>query len=186
MQLYKTTGEDPKLFIADVKFEYMPISDTYRFGQQISHSDAGDYLEFNKYTILDKDDEVTSFLQGEVVLAYNDPQLFNKIIENISKDSYNLHQETVLAYNYWDGSNWKTLTLSGDSPFLEFFHERSGFDIIEDYKDAQFLTESFGTQVLCSDQYVFTKHSFQGTWYIAMVQTTEEYHFAKMMSQNRE
>jgi hypothetical protein len=110
-------------------FETMLESQTYdKFGQQCSHYDMGDYITLDTREIVDYVnginiiDEFTVrhkwFSLFDCVSAYEHKELFYDIIKNkyfINGEDYTLNGSTCQAYNYWNGNNWKTHTISSEN-----------------------------------------------------------------------
>lgn len=109
-------------------FETMLESQTYdKFGQSIDSYDTGDYITLDTQQAVDfvnnLNEEIDNFTHEtfslfDCVSAYEHRPLFESIVD--SKElkegiDYTLNGSTCQAYNYWNGYNWKTHTISSEN-----------------------------------------------------------------------
>jgi len=110
-------------------FERINISDTYdMYGQKVDSSTAGDYLTLDTQKAVDLANKIyhenhaeyddleilQKFTLSDYISAYDYSDVYEEIITN--KDlqegvDFEIIAEKCVAYNYWDGNNWKTHTI---------------------------------------------------------------------------
>lgn len=99
-------------------FDWMPMSEVYTdYGQQVGHYNAGDSLEIitpgaaalanEKYRELN-DEEDDIYNVGDIITAYDDFDLFEELL---GEEGFEHYYVEVLGHTYWDGHNFKTITL---------------------------------------------------------------------------
>jgi len=98
------------------RIETMPVSSSYdRYGQKISASDAGDYLELLNQDAVDAANNAASveFEAGDYVSAYEHAAAFNAVVNSCVRGiDYSLEETTFEGFTYWDGHNWQTVVVS--------------------------------------------------------------------------
>lgn len=118
------------------KIETIAISDTYdKYGQKISSYETGDSLElltkkavkvandaYNDYHYCDSNEYneyIEKWAVGDIIYAYDYAcEGYDAVIE--SKDlqediDYCLYREACKGFNYFNGHNWQTITISSNS-----------------------------------------------------------------------
>lgn len=109
------------------------ICETYdRYGQEVSHYDAGDNIELNSDKAVEianrvgrEGDSDATFEVGDYVSAYDNSDIFDDVYEALqneaSEEDYTEFFDTVEGFNFFNGSNWQTITVRDD--FNEPTHE---------------------------------------------------------------
>lgn len=114
LKLQHDHDNEGKYFAIDEsKIETLNVSDSYdQFGQKISASDAGDYLEINQDIefVPDYQDESLKFEAGTNISAYEQGEDFDTIV-NSFPGYITLHRTTFQGFNYWNGNNHRTVSV---------------------------------------------------------------------------
>lgn len=122
LKLANDHNNEKKYFAIDeTKIEELNVSDSYdQYGQRISTSDAGDYLEINETVTIetesdwiDEPNEIETFEAGTNVTAFDQHEAFAALIEKYEDGKeVTLHETKFSGFNYWDGHNWRTVSVS--------------------------------------------------------------------------
>ncbi len=126
LKLQHDHDNEGKYFAIDEsKIETLNVSDSYdQFGQRIGPDDAGDYLELTSIEAAvlandchndiegnDDDDRENPYTAGMNIVAYENAELFDAVCDN-PRLGVVTHRTTFEGFNYWNGSNFRTLSLS--------------------------------------------------------------------------
>ena len=157
------------------EIETLAMSDTYgNCGQKIDAGDAGDYCELltenavklaNEYN--EENDDETRYVIGDIINAYNNSYLYDHLSENCSEGDLEFQKSGLKGFNYWDGSNWATVSVEAD-------YGETSHTLIEDEElieklnkaidEKEFVKEGFGTETYKTDEYVIVQSNFQGNF----------------------
>jgi hypothetical protein len=80
---------------------------------------------------------------------------------------YSLESETVIAYNYWDENNWKTIVLEhpfGHYPDIELCSLEETEPLLAEFETKEFSHSGFGTETFTSENYLFVRNQFASSW----------------------
>ena len=107
------------LAVCEEDIKPIPLADCRNyFGEVVGSSQAGDYLTLLTTAAVDAANETLKtlkFQKGDNVLAYEDEELFDKVIDYfIEGVDFKLEQVCVQAIEYYDGHNYRTVVLSDD------------------------------------------------------------------------
>lgn len=187
MQIIKKQFEENEevLLLVDIDWEQINVSDTYdNYGQQISSSDAGDSITLNSLKAVkiwsaefDEYEENPQAI-GESISAYDYPTAYEEIITTlIENEDFTYHRETVTGFNYWNGQNHKTITIAtpNGEPTHEVLEGAGYQQMIAEYENTKFLSESFGLQTFLGENFVYSKSSFADDFEIAAVETIADF-----------
>jgi hypothetical protein len=186
--------QNPTWFaVSEGRIETISVSNSYdQYGQNISASDAGDYLELASQKAVDlaneidqnygdveyENDRPVRFTLLDCVTAYDDHDIFQKVIESLEEGvDYKLEETMFAGFNYHDGNNWQTISV--DSIDDNHSHE------IEDdeemiarlnaaLENAEFETAGVGTETHRHEDAVVTYSQFQCAWEYATITFDEQ------------
>lgn len=155
--------------IPSERIETINVSDTYdQYGQSVSAEDAGDYIEILSQECADSVNEEfdESYEVGTHISAFSEGNEFYHIESLFVEDvDYRVYRETIEGFNYWDGSNWKTIVVSGDYPTHEIEEDE---EIVKRLNDAlenkQYVSDGFGIETYESDECVIELRQFSSAW----------------------
>ena len=170
------------------EIETLAMSDTYgNYGQQVSPGDAGDYCELltdnavklaNEYN--EENDDETRYVIGDIINAYNNSYLYDHLSENCSEGDLEFQKSGLKGFNYWDGSNWATVSVDAD-------YGETSHSLVEDeelieklnkaIKDMEFVKEGFGLTTYKTDEYAIVQSHFQGAFESYEIFPIEGYDF---------
>lgn len=184
--------------IPEDKIETLNLHDTYdRNGQQIGHTNAGDYSIDNEYCDAESDClealkqkfNITSlkndfndparidFLQIRGFEIYNNSNIDESDIENYDEEKINAFiaewekenaiYETVQGFDYWDGSNWDTITTAsehGEPSHEVISDDELTSELNEAIESREFQKEGFGKKIFIFGNWVIVDSYVQGTW----------------------
>lgn len=189
-----SNGEDGKMYIADKSiFSELAISNCYGpYGQKISCADAGDYVEILSSEAAEMVEEyrsedghaVSEVKKGAVITAYDDNDVFQMLfdtffLEENGEKHCAFSFEKWLAYTFWDGHNWKTITLT--SPEVPSFTEMVGDEpakIIAEWENkGDDCEKEFGQEIYTCEKYEFTVSHFACSWALAEVEYADKITF---------
>lgn len=163
------------LAISENRIETLNVSDTYDGnGQQISHYDAGDGFTLETKKAVDainsycEENELTYhlFKKGDYVSAFEHQDAFNAIFEtDIGEEGmdYILYLTEVKGFNYWDGSNWKTIITQSDDGWIDYEvldNEDLESELNEAIDTMDFIGESYGHRYYETDSYIIDESAF--------------------------
>ncbi len=183
MKTYKfitenTFGENkrvPFLAISENAIETLKDSDTYdnNYGQIVSAYNAGDAIKLKSENAVEVADKIAHELEleetfeiGSFISAFDNIELYNNIIEELTEDEdYFGYFSTSKGFNFWDGSNWKTVTVS--SEVGEPTHELLDDNDLENklnqaIENSTFVNEGFGRRIYETEKYWIVDNNFQG------------------------
>jgi len=178
----KTYDEQNELLLVDDIFEKMNVSDVYSHGQKVSCSDAGDYVSIDKDFSVGEGDEKLELKSGQIVSAYDDNELYQKIWDRTKGESDEyvcFENEKCTGYTYWDGHNHNTITVSVENgePTHEICEGEEFEKMISEYDTAEKIKDVPGGEVWKSENFIYQKSFWQGHFEIASVETVEDYNF---------
>ena len=178
-------GQEPILAVSPEIFKTMKMSDAYDdYGQHISPGDAGDSIEllsekavkvaneaYNDFHNYEGEEEVQKWSVDDVINAYDyDSEGFDAVAHNKElkegKD-YIYSAMTVKGYTYWDGHNWKTITIEQDiyEPTHEVITDKELVDELhEAIKNKEFFKDGFGQTIYKSGKWNLISSQFQGSF----------------------
>lgn len=165
---------NPILAISN-EIERLKVSETYNgYGQTVGTYLTGDSLEFLSeksveiaQKISDEQEAEYMFSVGEIINGYDNSDVFNEIYDAVKRDcteneDFAEYYETCDGFNYWDGSNWKTVVVwreysESDYEVIENDTEKMN-DAIENRK---FIKETHGKEYYESENFWI----IQSNWY---------------------
>ena len=174
--------EDNMMYIIEGnKFETVLLSECYdKFGQKIGKENAEDYcLENNYCTELREkflsDLRVAGFeVEEDAVedIIESEDNSVKEFVENW-RDENEAYTE-ALAYNYWDGNNWRSIILDDDANGYSVNYEKVEQELAEKvlaaYENALFPEYEFGKSEVESDGFVFLKTQYPGDPFLTTVE----------------
>lgn len=123
-------GDVEYFAIPESNIEILNVCDTYGFyGQQVSSSEAGDFLSLSTQKAVDfanqayhnnhneENEEVKQkWSIGDYISAYDFSE-FDEILKSSLKEGvdYSVTYTECKGFNFWDGSNWKTIMVAHDN-----------------------------------------------------------------------
>lgn len=195
-------GETIYYAIPDDKIEAMNESDTYdKHGQLISCGDAGDSLSLstekgvemanklaNKYE--EHEEAPADYEVGNIISAHEDGSLYDDIIAcyksgELTDMDIDITRAKVDGFTYWDGHNWKTVTVRKD--YDEPTHaivsdENLICELNAAIENKSFEKSGFGCEVFSYDKWVVIDISWQGTWASYEIMSREDYEYIQQNS----
>lgn len=181
--------------VSSDRIESLAVSDSYdQFGQKISPSDAGDYLDLisdaavslaneidANYGDVEYEDEAARpirFKLHSVVSAFDDHDIFSQIVEKLEEGrDYRLEETQFEGFNFWDGSNFKTIVVSS-------FDDNNTHEIEEDesiiarlnaaLENGELVSEGFGTKTFRYQDAEIKYSQFQAAWEYAEITLDNE------------
>ena len=171
---------DDTLYIVEASnFETVAISDTYdQYGQKVEAGNAGDHLVIlsEKAATIAAEEAEKEFAVNEIVAAFDNSTAYDAIVnhaDTVEGTDYELYRDTCKAYNYWNGNNWRTISIQMDNaePTHTQLSDEEAAPILAAYEAAEFPHEyQSGYKVSEQDGYTFTKSQFAGAFYSAEVE----------------
>lgn len=162
------------------EIETLAMSDTYGgYGQKIDPADAGDHCviltekavlvvndAYNEHYSHEDDysEYINKYQIGDIVSAYDFGYIYDAVINSELKyPDVEFQKSELKGFNYWDGSNWATVSVDAD-------YGETSHTLIEDealieklnqaIKDMEFVKEGFGTETYKTDEYVIVQSNF--------------------------
>lgn len=162
----------PYLLVAKSQIETIAVSDTYdRFGQEITRGDAGDSMtlntlkavdvandEWNDFFSNEEGHEYTEYFElGDNISAYDYCDEYDAVVTKCESDKdYTLYQETSKGFNYWDGNNWKTVTIQVE-------HGEASHEVV-DNEIVEIISIEFATKEFVEDVKGYQRYVSQNGW----------------------
>lgn len=179
----KKDSEDDRMFIADQDdFEWQNLSKCYdEFGQQIGEENAGDYCLENGYCT-DLREKFFSDLKAagfEVEEESDIDDFTDSKDEKVQKfvESWREENEShvqALAWNYFDGNNWRNVILDDDASGFESNYEevesKEAKEILKAFDGVEFGEHECGLCSVKRSSYVFTHSLFANNPFLADVE----------------
>lgn len=174
--------EDNRMYIIEEnKFETTRLSECYdKFGQKIGKENAEDYCLENSYCTELRErflnDLQTAGFEVENKswedFVESDDNSIKEFVENW-RDENEAYTE-ALAYNYWDGNNWRSVILDDDANGYSVNYEKVEQELAEQvltaYKNVTFPDYKFGKSEVESDGFVFLKTQYPGDPFLTTVE----------------
>lgn len=166
--------EVPFLAIPETSINNMNISDTWGdYGQTVSASDVGDSIELKTDLAVEIANEKAKELEldiifsvGGFILSYVYDELYDFLIDNLNEhEDYVKYCSTCEGFNYWGGSNFKTITVScefGEPSHMLIDDEALISELNEAIEDSVFVCEGFGTKKYETEKYIVIDNYCQG------------------------
>lgn len=177
---YYDGSDDAKLYLADQSiFEQMPVSSTYdKFGKQVTAEDAGDHLVVLSDALLEalNNELAGDFELNQSISAYNNEEAFLFVTEHGKEGEYELFQVMCKAYNYFDGSNWKSVIIECNEfdTHYSYVDKAESDAIMNDYEHRKSFGErNTGIETLVGKKYLFHVSKWGERWETAHVEKTE-------------
>lgn len=166
------------------KLETLNVSDTYdNYGQSVSPEDAGNGITLLSQKAVDianqsyhdnhSDYDDTEILQhfsvGDYLSAYENKE-YSDLVGNTElkvDEDYSENFPTCKGFNYWDGSNWKSVIVDyeyGEANFEIVDNEDLSKRLNEAIQNKQFLKEGFGAKYYETEEFEIEYNYCQGTW----------------------
>lgn len=178
----KRNEEDNIMYIIEEnKFETTRLSECYdKFGQKIGKENAEDYCLENSYCTELRErflnDLQTAGFEVENKswedFVESDDNSIKEFVENW-RDENEVYTE-ALAYNYWDGNNWRSVILDDDANGYSVNYEKVEQELAEQvltaYENALFPEYEFGKSEVESDGFVFLKTQYPGDPFLTTVE----------------
>jgi hypothetical protein len=184
--------QNPTWFaVSEDRIEVMSVSVSYDdYGQKISASDAGDYLEILSQKAAEianiewndqdaeGDDFVKKFKVGDTISAYERTLEFDAILSLCEEGvDYKLEETQFSGFNYHDGHKWQTIS-------VDSIDDNNSHEIEEDeeiiarlnaaLENAEFESEGFGIETRRHEDAVVTYSQFQSAWEYATITFDEQ------------
>ena len=146
-------------------FETMCVHNTYDNGQTVSPEDAGDCLSLNSSKAVrlanrirkEEHESSPKFVVGDIITAFDFPEIYEQIVygKNTLKVGVDFENEYQMcqAYNYHDGSNWKSIVVSYD------FHHWDISELVDDEDLISELNQAIEDRILESDGFGYKNYS---------------------------
>ena len=186
---FNNTGE---MYIIDAgEITEMNVCDTYDdYGQTVDHYYAGDYCPENsscdfcgdlvkklekegfgsKIAEIREENNYSYNEIGEILLGtgYDTeiqiPEMMQNLIREFAENEpvYNKCE----GFNYWDGSNWKTITtyMEFGNADAEILEDEEVSEILEQWDNSETGDWENGTRTSVSEDYEFTESQWAGTF----------------------
>lgn len=180
--LVKNFDDEKRYFaIPSDKLETLRLSKTYNeFGQQVGTYDMGDSIELKSEKAVElankiakEQDESYHFVEADMVNGYEHSDIFD-LVEDAFKDvglksgeDYMLYAEEAQGFDYIDGANYHTVTVSQD-------HGEPGYKEVEDEELVKELNEAIenmafdhklhGITVYRSGDWKIESSQYAGSW----------------------
>lgn len=186
-------GELNPWLVVNQEVETLKVSDTYgNYGQKVDACDAGDSIELlsskaveiANRVALEYDEDAESFEIGDFISACDNNDIYDDVLAAVSElkefEDYTIWASTVEGFNYWDGSNWQTVTVSCEvgEPSHEILTDD---DLIKELDEAidekSFIKEGFGTRIYESEKYYIVENSFASHFELYEIYDKEETDF---------
>lgn len=174
------------------KIETLNVSDTYdQFGQLISDSDAGDSItlltekavEAANKAAVDFGYEDKTFTVGDFISAYDASDLYSEVRSKVDDADIADNKETCKGFNYWDGHNFKTVTVdfaSGEeSSHFIVDDEALVAELNEAIANKEFKDDGFGQKIYTSGDWTIVDNFCEGAWAAFEIVRTEDFEAAK-------
>lgn len=166
------------------KIEILNESDTYdNYGQSVSPEDAGNSIGLLSQKAVDiankayhdnhaeyDDTEVLQhFSIGDFLSAYEHKEYSDVLSDKDLKigEDYSEYFPTCKGFNYWDGSNWKTIVVErehGETDFEILDNEELTEELNQAIQNKEFVEDGFGRKIYETEQYEIEYNYCQGTW----------------------
>lgn len=177
------------------RIEMLNVSDAYdQYGQQISSSDAGDYIEILTQEAAQvanevwndpfaNEDDPNSFLEkftiGDYISAYDYRLEFDEVITQCKENvDYEIHKTQFEGFTYWDGHNWKSIVVSSidDNNTHEIEDdEEIIFRLNTALENGEFVKDGFGTKTYRYKDAEITYSQFSSAWEYAEITLNNEF-----------
>jgi len=166
-------------------FTEIKLSDTYdKFGQTIDRGDAGEGITlltekavkianegYNEFHSDDSDEFLTKWELDDYISAYDySLEGFDAVVESndLEKDvDYDEDSQMVTGYTFWNGNNWKTITIAHeyDEPTHEVISDKKLIkDLNEAIEKKSFKGDEFGLTTYQFNNWLIVDSQYQGTW----------------------
>ena len=192
---FDESGETKYFAIPADKIETLNVYETYdRNGQQVGHENAGDYHMDNSYSDAKRDCELAIKEKFGLEVSIDGQNGQIEVIENADVDEWISDSEdenagnfvneinsfilewkeqneniiTCKGFDYWDGSNWKTIITECE------FHGEPSHNIVDDedlvtelneaIENKEFTKEGFGVKTYESGNWEIDDSQWQGVW----------------------
>lgn len=208
--LTEANSEGPVTYYAipDEKIETLNEFETYdRYGQQIGHEAAGDYHidneqsparqdcisaiqeKFRVIVNIDTHNEVVEWIDNtevdEWISDQNDPTEAGEFIAEINSFISEWVEEnstitTLRGFDYWDGSNWRTVVVERehtgrDNTSHQILDDQELMaELNEAIENKKFVKSEFGKEKYQSDRWEIVVNNFQGSWASYEIREIEE------------
>jgi len=170
-----------KIIISDADFQSIETHNTYdHYGQSVGYYEAQAGVEIltDRAAAVIEDVDFSEFKNPAQLHIgdsfYVTDENFYKVIHDDELEEgidYRIFSPEVIAYNYWDGRNWKTVVLETDFgyPDLEEVEEDLSKEILDAYETKELSHEGFGSRTYKSGRFTFVETAFASDWYTAEV-----------------
>jgi len=172
--------------IHDDKIEVLKESDTYdRYGQIISASEAGNSVLLKTQKAVDIANQAyhdyhAEYDDTEVVLhyslydtiyAFESSSEYDAVIDSSELDKdvdYSIESPWVKGFNYWDGSNWRTVVVEHENGNWGTHVIVDDEELIEELnqaiEDKEYVKSEFGKEKYQSGSWEIVDNHCQGSW----------------------
>lgn len=172
-------------------FEEKAISHTFdKYGQNVTHGNAGDHLTLNTkqavnvaYKVAEEEGYDNEFEVGETIVAFDHESFYIDLLNGLEKevhedDDYTLFHDTCLAYNYWDGNNWKSVIIEhphyDDACNYEVVDNELQAEINDAIENRVYEKEEGGVICFTSNEYSIIKSYFSNDFEEYQITLKEE------------
>lgn len=162
--------------VVNQEVETLKVSDTYgNYGQKVDACDAGDSIELlsskaveiANRVALENDEDAESFEIGDFISACDNNDIYDNVLAAVSElkefEDYTIWASTVEGFNYWDGSNYQTVTVAcevGD-PSHEVLTDADLIKELDEALDEKCFVENvFGAKVYETEKFYFVENMF--------------------------
>lgn len=172
------------------EIETLNVSDTYgNYGQKVDAYTAGDAIQLlsskavslaNKIA-LENDEDAGAFKTGDLVSAIDNNDIYDDVLNVVSGlkeyEDYTMWCSTVEGFNFWNGNNFQTVTVScevGEPSHAILTDETLIKELNEAIDEKSFIKEGFGTKTYDSEKFFIIENSFASHFEMYEVYDKEE------------
>lgn len=193
---YRESGYETIYAIDPDKIKSMNLSYTYNnYGQLIDTADAGDWITLDSEKavglanrIYNEENEESEefeekFSLNDSVSDYDHSDVFSQVRETLKEgEDYTHYSEEVKGFNYWDGSNWRSVIVEAE-------HHDPEWEVITDQdmiaelsaaiEEREFVKEGFGEKIYHGGAYQVVYNYCQwafASWELDRLEDLEEYY----------
>lgn len=176
-RLYAEKGEDKKYLAIDPdEIEKMKISDTYdKYGRKVDTDTSGDSVCLLSQKAIDVANRVAKeqessdrFEVNDMIYAYNHADIYDEVFKELVKlddKDWEDYSPTCEGFNYWDGSNWKTVMVStevGDPDYTLVDDRELEKRLNKAIETGEITNQGFGYIIYESGDYQIEENFYQG------------------------
>lgn len=166
--------------VSEDKIEPLRSSQTYDdFGQKVGTDKTGDAITFSSQAAADlatkiareQDEDAEAFAVGDNINGYDNADIFDSVEEAFGElkegEDYALDYQEVKGFDYWSGSNWRTVVVEAEhyeSRYAEVYDKKLIADLEKAIEDMELTEQRAGAKIYRGGNYQITESFWQGTW----------------------